>query len=586
MTFLRQLALLVLLSTAAFAQTNPATRLLQPPVLDIHNDESANDSPKTIALRKKALERYENKDYAAAEKLFTEVLKQNNNDSASMWRLAYCCYVQDKIDTAARAFARYTALHPQIPDGHEWLGICLSLLKKFDDAERELNIAVELKTDSPDVYDQLGYIYERRTNSAQAAFAFDRAIQFGGETAYRCERGGMAHAHTKNYRRAEILLNHTLKFEPTNIFALEWLGFSQFHLHEYSPAITTFTNGLKIEPTNYFLRTWLSYSYLKLDQYDRAADSFAKAAQIKPDDLRNQQSQAYALIQAHRAPEAIKVLEPVSNTASNKTIRLTLLAAYLINHDYKKANDLYPVIFAGAAILLGLVYVVGSVFLLRKSFRASTADHPHLAFAIGWLLLYFESQVALMFFAGLFTSANLIAGLLLAPVPLLFAAFHAFPKQPWGQPFKPVSVAWKQIGLAFAGWVGIAVIAGVYATVINSITHTKPEPRNIRFILDLVHEHRALAAIAVAIIAPLSEETLFRGLLYGALSKWLTPIWTILITAAIFGAVHMDLIYFFPLFLIGLLLGWARHTSKSIWFPMAIHMLQNTIAFAALMATK
>ncbi|MGZ4973845.1 MAG: tetratricopeptide repeat protein, partial [Limisphaerales bacterium] len=493
--FLRQLALLIFLGTAAFAQTNPATRLLQPHLLDIHNDDTSNDSPKTMALRKKALEHYENKDYAAAEKLFAEVLKQTTNDSGAAWRLAYCCYVHDEITAAARAYAQYTTLRPEIPEGHEWLGTCLSLLEKYDEAERELTLAVRLKPDSPDAYDQLGYIYERRTNNAQAAVAFDRAIQFGGETAYRCERSGLANAHTKNYRQAELLLNHTLKFQPTNIFALEWLGFSQFHLHEYAPAITTFNNGLKIAPTNYFFRTWLSYSYLQLKQYDKAADSFAKAARLKPNDLRNQQSQAYALIEAHRAPEAIKVLEPVSNTSSNKTVRLTLLAAYLINHDYKKASELYPVIFTGIAILLGLVYILGSVFLLRKSFRASTAEHPHVAFAIGWLVLYFESQVALMFFAGMFTSANLITGLLLAPIPLIIAAFVAFPKQPWGQPFKPGFVAWKQIGLAFAGWLGIGLVAGAYSAIITSITHSRPEPRNIRFVLDLVHEHRALAAI-------------------------------------------------------------------------------------------
>ncbi|MDB6058910.1 MAG: hypothetical protein JWO95_2754, partial [Verrucomicrobiales bacterium] len=269
-------------------------------------------------------------------------------------------------------------------------------------------------------------------------------------------------------------------------------------------------------------------------------------------------------------------------SSANKSVRLTLLAAYLLNQDYKKASHLYPVIFVTAAILLAILYIAGSAILLYKSFRRSTAEHPHLAFAIGWLVLYFESQVALMFFAGLFTSANLIAGLLLAPVPLLIAAAAAFPKQPWGQSFNPTAISWKKIGVAFGAWLLMGLVAGGYSAIVTAFTHSKPEARNIQFVLDLVREHPALAAIAVTIIAPLTEETLFRGLLYGALSKWLKPLPTILIVAVVFGAVHMDLIFFFPLFLIGVLLGWARYTSKSIWFPVAIHMLQNTIAFTAL----
>jgi len=588
--FLRYLGLLLLIATSAFAQTipaNPATRLLQPKLVDLDTDDFSRDSTNTIALRKKAIERYEASDFEVAEKLFDEVLKQNTNDSDSAWRAGYCYYVLDDFEGAVRAYAQYVRLRPQIPDGHEWLGTCLSRLDKFDEAERELSTAIRLKPGNAAVYDELGYAYECQSNYARAAAQFDRAIQCGGETAYRCRHAGKAHAHAKNYERAEYLLARAIKYEPTNVYSIEWLGFSQYHLAHYSQAIGTLTNGLKLAPTNSFLQIYVGHSYLGLKKYDLAAAAFAKSAALDPDDLSTKQSQGYALIEGHHIPEAIKVLEPcITKNPKNKSIRLTLLAAYLLNQNYRKASDLYPAMFAASAILLSIVYIAGSVFLLYFSFRSSATEHPHLAFAIGWLVLYFESQIALMLFAGLFTNANLIAGLLLAPIPLLIAAFLAFPKQPWGYPFKPVPIAWKQIGVAFGAWLAMALVAGAYSAIITSFTHSRPEPRNIRFILDLVREHRALAAIVVAVIAPITEETLFRGLIYGAISKWLKPLPTILITAAVFGAVHMDVIFFFPLFLIGVLLGWARHTSKSIWFPVGIHMLQNTIAFYALLATK
>lgn len=571
-----------MLGTAAVAQTNSATHLLQPKLLDVTTDDFSHDSTNTIALRKQANDLYDESDFETAAPLFEKVFKQNTNDSGSVWRLGYCYYATRDYEAAVRAYTQYVKLRPNAAEGHQWLGTCLSRLDKLDEAERELSTAIRLKPELADAHDELGYLYERRGNYSQAAAQFDDAIQFGGVTEYRYRHGGKAYARAKNYRRAEFLLQKAIKEYPTNVVIAEWLGKSQFQLGHYDEAIGTLTNALKIEPTNSFLQNYLGHSYLALKKYDLAADAFAKAAALDPDDTGIKQSQGLALIQAHRIPEAIKVLEPYSKTNSAKNIRLTLLSAYLLNQDYKKASHLYPVIFITSAILLAVLYIAGSAFLLYFSFRRSTREHPRLGFAIGWLVLYFESQVALMFFAGLFTSANLIAGLLLAPVPLLVAAAVAFPKQPWGQAFNPAPIPWKTIGLAFGAWLVMGLVAGAYSVIVTSFTHTKPEARNIKFVLDLVREHRALAAIAVTIIAPLTEETLFRGLLFGALRKWLKPLPTILIVAVIFGAVHMDVIFFFPLFLIGVLLGWARYTSNSIWFPIAIHMLQNTIAFTAL----
>jgi membrane protease YdiL (CAAX protease family)/Flp pilus assembly protein TadD len=582
---LRQFALVVFISIAAVAQTNSTSQLLRPKLLDLNTDDESSGPTNIVALRKQAVARYEAHDFEAAVKLFAQLLKQATNDSASAWRAGCCYYYTGDIKAAAGAYAQYVRLRPQIPDGHEWLGTCLSRLDKFSEAERELSTAIRLKPDKADVHDELGYVYERWGKYAQAAQQLDEAIRLGGETPYRCRHGGKAYAHVKDYSRAEMLFKKAIKYEPTNVYSFQWLGYSQYHLGRYGEAIGTVTSGLKIDPTNAYLENYLGHSYLGLKKYDLAADAFAKAAVLNPEDTSAKQSQAYALIQSHRVSEAIKVLEPcLTKDSKNKTVRLSLLAAYLLNHNYRKANGLYPVIFTAAAILLGIVYLVGSALLLYFSFRASSAEHPHLGFAIAWLLLYFESQVALMFFAGLFTSANLISGLMLAPVPLLLAAFIAFPKHAWGYPFKPAPIAWKQIGAAIGAWFAIGLVAGAYSAVVTSFTHSKPEPRNIRLVLDLVREHRALAAIAVAVLAPFTEETLFRGLLYGALSKWLKPLPTILVTSVVFGAVHMDLVYFFPLFLIGVLLGWARYASKSIWFPIGIHMVQNSIAFAIITA--
>ena len=44
---------------------------------------------------------------------------------------------------------------------------------------------------------------------------------------------------------------------------------------------------------------------------------------------------------------------------------------------------------------------------------------------------------------------------------------------------------------------------------------------------------------------------------------------------AIFALIHMEAIYFLPIFLVGLLCGWARHKSGSLALPMLLHVLNN-----------
>ena len=86
-----------------------------------------------------------------------------------------------------------------------------------------------------------------------------------------------------------------------------------------------------------------------------------------------------------------------------------------------------------------------------------------------------------------------------------------------------------------------------------------------------------LSCLGFAVAAPAVEEILFRGLLYGALMKWLSTSWTIILSAAIFSIAHLQLIYFVPLFAVGLILGWARHRTEGLGLPVAIHCLNNAI---------
>lgn len=104
-------------------------------------------------------------------------------------------------------------------------------------------------------------------------------------------------------------------------------------------------------------------------------------------------------------------------------------------------------------------------------------------------------------------------------------------------------------------------------------------------------QEQALAAImeqplgylAVGVLAPLAEETVFRGAVLrrllevvGRRAHWLA----IIISALLFGLVHGNNAQFVHAFLLGLLLGWMFYRTGSILPGMVLHIVNNSIAYA------
>ncbi len=84
----------------------------------------------------------------------------------------------------------------------------------------------------------------------------------------------------------------------------------------------------------------------------------------------------------------------------------------------------------------------------------------------------------------------------------------------------------------------------------------------------------------VAVIAPLLEELLFRGLLQNSFAHRM-PIWAaILLSAAIFAGVHMQLHAFPALMALGAVFGFIYHVTGSLRVTILLHMINNAAALA------
>lgn len=85
--------------------------------------------------------------------------------------------------------------------------------------------------------------------------------------------------------------------------------------------------------------------------------------------------------------------------------------------------------------------------------------------------------------------------------------------------------------------------------------------------------------LAVAgVAAPVVEETLFRGLLFGWLRSRLPLFAAVTLSAAIFAAAHVIPVLLPALFAVGVILAIAYELSGSLWVSILLHAMQNTFA--------
>jgi membrane protease YdiL (CAAX protease family) len=147
--------------------------------------------------------------------------------------------------------------------------------------------------------------------------------------------------------------------------------------------------------------------------------------------------------------------------------------------------------------------------------------------------------------------------------------------RPWGPGVRQALVMLLKVlpPVAFAGWL------------VDSLWH---DPGGSNPMLELVLQHAdplALACFTITalVVAPLFEETLFRGVLLPALGPRLGARGAVLASAALFAAAHLSLSELIPLFVLGTGLGLLRLRSGRLAPSVLMHGLWNGLTFLNLL---
>ena len=138
------------------------------------------------------------------------------------------------------------------------------------------------------------------------------------------------------------------------------------------------------------------------------------------------------------------------------------------------------------------------------------------------------------------------------------------------------------LGFRRAGWqpIVLGTLGGLVVSI--AVTQIGLEPQGIKQAMEIAREPAMFAAslAVMAGLAPLVEELVFRGLLYGWLSRWGTTVaW--IVSSLAFAAAHAEPAHVILVLPLGLWFGWLRRRTDSLWPSLVAHMANNGLAVVA-----
>ena len=154
---------------------------------------------------------------------------------------------------------------------------------------------------------------------------------------------------------------------------------------------------------------------------------------------------------------------------------------------------------------------------------------------------------------------------------------------------------WQALGLKKSGqshWLlralghgaALFVVMLGLSMLLSALLPTGLPPQNVAALIDRAQTpwEKAVPILAAGILAPISEEVLFRGFFYQSLRTKFGTGMSILLAAMLFGCMHFDPYRLLPLMLGGIWLNILYVRSDSLYSPMVAHSVWNILMTAAM----
>lgn len=136
------------------------------------------------------------------------------------------------------------------------------------------------------------------------------------------------------------------------------------------------------------------------------------------------------------------------------------------------------------------------------------------------------------------------------------------------------------LGLAPIGYVVYIIIANILTAIFSAFSWFDAEQsQDVGFGYFITSADRFFAIFAIVLIAPIAEEIIMRGWLYGKLRNRTGVIVALVVTSLVFALMHGQWNVAIVTFALSAILCGLREITGTIWSGIILHILVNGVAF-------
>lgn len=164
-----------------------------------------------------------------------------------------------------------------------------------------------------------------------------------------------------------------------------------------------------------------------------------------------------------------------------------------------------------------------------------------------------------------------ISGFLTAKAGAVLAGFSLSPL------FLPLRIRARDLFFVILAVSGMTILSSELSNILQSI---EPIPDSYLQLFNHLFEQNITGVVlAIGIIAPITEELIFRGVMLEGLKKHYPAVTAFFASTALFATVHIIPWLIINAFLVGCFLGWLKLRTQSLGLCVIAHSLYNSIPF-------
>jgi tetratricopeptide (TPR) repeat protein len=291
------------------------------------------------ALRARAVALHRAGRFAEAERIYTDVLRQNPADFDALYLQGVIAYQTGRhpraVELIGRAIAQHggsaaahfslgaalmalgrhqealasyeaaLALEPDYVEAHSSRGIALRRLQRTPEALASFDRALALRPDAAELHNNRGNVLRSLHRLPEALASFERAIALQPRFAMAYNNRGLVLQALRRHEAAAASYEHALSLQPDYADAHVNLGTLQFELAQPAAALASWRRALELQPRMDGVHGNLSNALRDLQRPEEALAESELALREDPASAVNHCNRANALLDLGRFAQAL-----------------------------------------------------------------------------------------------------------------------------------------------------------------------------------------------------------------------------------------------------------------------------------------